>query len=115
MPRLFVYHAMSEDQISRDRFKTMEHKLMRAIMTPSMIATLVFGIWLMSYGFTGGWLHAKIALVVGLMAYHMWCASMIKKFARDEIPHGHVFFRFINELPVFLLFGIVFLVVLKPF
>lgn len=116
MPRLFVYHAMSEDEVSRERFKIMERKLLKGIMTPAMLASLVFGIWLwIGYGFSGGWIHAKLLLVVGLMAFHMWCAAMIKKFARNEIPHGHVFFRWMNELPVVLLIGIVFLVVLKPF
>ena len=115
MPRLFVYHSMAEDQVSRDRFKIMERKLMKGIMTPSMIATWVFGFWLISYGFNGGWLHLKILLVVGMTAYHMWCASTMKKFERDEIPHGHVFYRWLNELPVLLLIPIIFLVVLKPF
>jgi len=116
LPRLFVYHAMSEDQISRDRFKIMERKLMNGIMTPSMIASLVFGVWLwLGYGFSGGWLHAKIALVGLLIIYHFWCIATIKKLANDEIPHGHVFYRWLNEMPVFLLIGIVLLVVLKPF
>jgi len=116
LPRLFVYHAMSEDAISRERFKTMERKLMRGIMTPSMIASLVFGIWLwVAYGFNGGWLHAKFALVILLVIYHFWCASTMKKFANDEIPHGHVFYRFMNEAPVLLLISIVILVVVKPF
>lgn len=116
MPRLFVYHAMAEDQVGRERFKIMERKLMRGIMTPSMIASLVFGIWLwLAYGFSGGWLHAKLLLVVLLIVYHFWCAATMKKFANDTIPHGHVFYRWLNELPVFLLIGIVILVVVKPF
>ena len=116
MPRLFVYHAMSEDEISRERFKIMERKLYRGIMTPSMIASLVFGFWLwLGYGFSGGWLHAKLALVALLVAYHFWCGATIRKFAADEIAHGHVFYRFVNELPVLVLFGIVILVVVKPF
>ncbi len=115
LPRLFVYHSMAEDQISRDRFKIMERKLLKGIMTPSMIASLVFGGWLLSYGFTGGWVVAKIILVVLLVVYHFWCASTVKKFASDEIKHGHVFYRWLNEAPVLLLIPIIFLVVLKPF
>lgn len=116
MPRLFVYHSMSEDTQSRERFKVMERKLMRGIMTPAMIATLVFGIWLwLGYGFKGGWMHAKLALVVLLMAFHMWCAATIKKLARDEVPHGHVFYRWMNELPAVAMIIIVILVVVKPF
>ena len=116
LPRLFVYHSMAEDQISRDRFKIMERKLMNGIMMPSMIASLVFGIWLwLGYGYGGTWLTAKIGLVVLLVVYHLWCMSTIKKFARDEIPHGHVFYRWLNEMPVLLLIAIVLLVVMKPF
>lgn len=116
MPRLFVYHAMAEDQVGRERFKVMQRKLYRGIMTPSMIASLVFGVWLwLGYGFGGGWLHAKLALVGLLVIYHFWCKRTMKQFANDEIPHGHVFYRFVNELPVFLLIGIVILVVVKPF
>ena len=116
LPRLFVYHAMSEDTVSKERFKIMERKLYNGIMTPSLIASIVFGVWLwIGWGFGGGWLHAKLALVVGLIAYHLWCGSTIKKFARDEITHGHVFYRWLNEAPIFLLIGIVILVVVKPF
>jgi len=115
MPRLFVYHSMAEDQIGRDRFKIMERKLMRGIMTPSMIATWVFGLLLVGIVPMGGWFHAKLLLVIGMSAYHGWCASTMKKFERDEIPHGHVFYRWLNELPVILLIPIVFLVVVKPF
>jgi len=115
LPRLFVYHAMAEDQVSRDRFKIMERKLLKGIMTPAMIASLVFGIWLLTYGFKGGWVVAKLALVGLMMAYHMWCAATVKKFAKDEIKHGHVFYRWLNEAPVVLMVAIIFLVVLKPF
>lgn len=116
MPRLFVYHVMAEDQLGRDRFKIMQRKLYRGIMLPSMIASLVFGTWLwLGYGFSGNWLYAKLALVGLLLAYHVWCSQTIAKLASDEIPHGHVFYRVANELPVFLLFAIVILVVVKPF
>lgn len=116
LPRLFVYHAMSEDTASKERFKIMERKLYNGIMTPSMVASVVLGMWLwMAYGFSGGWLHAKLALVGLLIAYHVWCSRTMKKFARDEIAHGHVFYRWMNEAPIFLLVGIVILVVVKPF
>ncbi|NND81225.1 MAG: protoporphyrinogen oxidase HemJ [Gammaproteobacteria bacterium] len=116
LPRLFVYHAMAEDEVGRERFKVMERKLYRGIMQPSMLATIIFGLWLwLGYGFAGGWLHLKLALVVVLLAYHFWCGQMIQRFARDEIKRGHVFFRIMNELPVLLLIAIVILVVVKPF
>ncbi len=116
MPRLFVYHSMSEDTVSKERFKVMEHKLYHVIMTPAMAASIVLGVWLwLAYGFSGGWLHAKLALVAVLVGYHLWCGATMKKFAKDEIPHGHVFYRWLNEAPVLLLVGIVILVVVKPF
>lgn len=119
LPRLFVYHAQSSDVTGIERFKIMERKLFRGIGTPSMIATLVLGGWLMSYNLEGylqsGWLHAKLTLVVILMAYHMYCGKLLKTFARDENTRSHVFYRWFNEFPVLLLIAIVILVVVKPF
>ena len=116
LPRLFVYHSMSSDEISLERFKVMERKLYKGIMNPSMAATFIFGIWLWAgYGFTGGWLFVKLLLVLSLLMYHIWCGAIIKKFEANEVKQGHVFFRFMNEAPVLLLIGIVILVVVKPF
>nr|WP_298169766.1 protoporphyrinogen oxidase HemJ [uncultured Pseudomonas sp.] len=119
LPRLFVYHAMSEDETSRERFCTMERKLYRGIMLPSMIATLIFGIWLISlnpgYYFSQGWMHAKLALVVLLIAYHHICGAQLKRFVRGENQRSHVFYRWFNEAPVLALLAIVILVVVKPF
>lgn len=119
LPRLFVYHAMSEDQLSRERFQTMERKLYRGIMIPSMIATLLFGIGMIAMNpglfATGGWLHAKLTLVIVLIGYHHLCGAQLKRFARDENNRSHVFYRWFNEFPVLLLLAIVILVVVKPF
>ncbi|WP_404439709.1 protoporphyrinogen oxidase HemJ [Stutzerimonas chloritidismutans] len=119
LPRLFVYHAMSEDAVSRERFQIMERKLYRGIMVPSMIATLLFGIGMIALNpalfSSGGWLHAKLALVVILIGYHHVCGAQLKRFARNENRHGHVFYRWFNEFPVLLLLAIVILVVVKPF
>ncbi len=116
MPRLFVYHAMSEDTVSKERFKVMQRKLYHGIMTPAMAASLVFGFWLMAaWKINTGWMHAKLLLVAVLVVYHLWCGKTMKRFANDDIPHGHVFYRWLNEAPVFLLVGIVILVVVKPF
>ena len=119
LPSLFVYHAMAEDQISRDRFKIMERKLYRVIMNPSMIATLVLGIWMLAlnwdYYKTQGWLHAKITLVVLLIGYHHVCLAYLKKFAADANTKSHKFYRIFNEVPVLLLVAIVILAVVKPF
>lgn len=119
LPRLFVYHAAVEDQPSKDRFNIMQRKLYRGIATPSMIATLLLGAWLMTYNLdyykTAGWLHAKLTLVFILIGYHHVCGSFVKKFARGECQKSDVFFRWFNEFPVLLLVGIVVLVVVKPF
>jgi putative membrane protein len=116
LPRLFVYHAMAEDKISIERFKVMERKLFFGIMTPGAILTIAFGIWLwLAYGFSGGWLHAKLALVAILIAYHVYCGKLLIDFNRDQNRHGHVFYRWLNEFPVVLLIAIIVLVVVKPF
>ncbi len=119
LPRLFVYHAMSDDSISIERFKIMERKLYRGISTPSMIATLVFGFWLISYNvegyFAGGWLHAKLFLVALLVAYHFYSGHLLKQFRDDQNNRSHVFYRWFNEFPVLILIAVIILVVVKPF
>jgi putative membrane protein len=115
LPRLFVYHASSTDAVSIERFKVMERKLYYGIMTPGAVATLLFGFWLwLGYGFSGGWLHAKLALVAVLVVYHLYCGKLLGDFRHDRNRHGHVFYRWLNELPVLILIAIVLLVVLKP-
>jgi len=119
LPRLFVYHSLSEDKASIERFKIMERKLLKGIGTPSMIMTIVFGFWLLSYNMAGfmqgGWFHAKLALVAILIGYHFYCAKLLKSFARDENKHSHIFYRWFNEFPVLILISVVILVVVKPF
>jgi putative membrane protein len=116
LPRLFVYHAGAEDAASRERFKVMERKLYRGIMTPAMVLTVAFGFWLwLGFGFGGGWLHAKVALVLLLVAFHFWMGRLRRDFERDANTRDHVFFRWINEVPLVLLVAIVILVVVKPF
>jgi putative membrane protein len=117
LPRLFVYHAMAEDGASRERFKVMERKLYRGIMTPSALLAVALGLWLWLGWFrgTGGWLHAKLGLVVLLVAYHLWCGALLRAFAAERNRRSHVWFRWFNEVPVVILFATVLLVVLKPF
>jgi len=119
LPRLFVYHAMSEDQVSRERFKVMERKLYRAIMTPSAIVSIALGIWMLTlnwpYYQSAYWLHAKLTLVLLLIGYHLWCRQIMRQFAQDKVTRSHVYFRWFNELPVLLLVAIVILVVVRPF
>jgi putative membrane protein len=119
LPRLFVYHAMApaDDRIGRERFKLMERKLYWGIMTPGAVLTVVFGLWLwLGYGITGGWLHAKLALVLILIAFHVYLGKLAGDFARDRNRHTHVYYRWINEIPALpILVLVVFLVVMKPF
>ena len=120
LPRLFVYHAMSTDEISNERFKIMERKLFFGIMTPGMIATLVFGIWMLAdYAWAtysnAGWLHAKLALLALLVVYHLYCGVWLFDFKQDRNRRSHVYYRWMNEVPVLFLAGIVILAVVKPF
>ena len=115
LPRLFVYHALAADSPSRERFVVMERKLYRGIMTPSMVLALAFGTWLwLGYGTAGHWIHAKLVLVALLVAYHFWMGAIAREFARGTNRHSHVYYRWINEIPVVLLAGIVVLAVVKP-
>jgi len=119
LPRLFVYHAMApaDDRVGIERFKVMERKLYRGIMTPSMVLTLVFGLWLwLGYGIGGGWMHAKLALVAILVGYHFYLGKVIRDFRDDRNTRSHVFYRWMNEIPALpILVAVVFLVVMKPF
>lgn len=119
LPRLFVYHAMSDDEISIERFKIMERKLFRGIANPSMVVTIILGIALFSiypnYLLNAAWFQVKILLVILLIIYHFSCLHLLKKFRDDKNTHSHVFYRWFNEVPVFMLIGIVIMVVVKPF
>jgi putative membrane protein len=116
LPRLFVYHAQADDKTSLERFKIMERKLFWGIMTPGGVLTIVFGAWLwLGWGFRGGWLHAKLALVALLVAYHVWCGRLMLEFRRDANTRSHVWYRWFNEVPTVVLIAAVLLVVVKPF
>ncbi len=119
LPRLYVYHAMSDDEVSLKRFEVMERKLYFGIMTPGGVLTLVFGVWLLGFYETEAllemrWLHAKLAIIASLVVYHLWCGLLLAKFRRRQNPHGHVWYRWFNEVPVLALIAIVLLAVLKP-
>ena len=116
LPRLFVYHAMSNDQISIDRFKVMERKLFYGIMTPGALLSIASGVWLwLGWGFYGGWLMLKVSLVGVLVIYHLWCGKLLIDFRNDRNRHSHTWYRWFNEFPVLILVAAVFLVVMKPF
>ena len=119
LPRLFVYHAMSDDLPSIERFKIMERKLYYGIMTPGAVLTIMFGMWLwLGYDISGisgsWWLHAKLFLVAVLVAYHYYCGRLLTDFKLDRNRHGHIYYRWFNEVPVIILIAVVILVVVKP-
>jgi putative membrane protein len=120
LPRLFVYHSMSEDDISIERFKIMERKLFYGIATPGAVLTLLFGyLTLKSIGWNAysgaNWLHIKLACVLLLVIYHIYCGILLKDFKFDRNKHGHVWYRWFNEIPVLFLFIIIIMVVIRPF
>lgn len=118
LPRLYVYHADAEvGSAQSETFKVMERRLLRAITTPAMISTFIFGLAMMHYvdfG-TAGWLHAKLALVLVLAGFHGYLAYTRKQFERDSNTKSARFFRWLNEVPTVLLLAIIFLAVFKPF
>jgi len=116
LPRLFVYHAMSTDKLSTDRFIIMERKLLFGIMTPGGILTIIFGIWLwLGYGYNGTWLWLKILCVIALILYHIYCIKFFNQFKKNINTRSHIFYRWFNEVPVILLILITLLVVIRPF
>lgn len=119
LPRLFVYHAMSEDQLGRERFKVMERKLYFGIMTPGMVLTFVFGVWmLVDYAWAlyaaSAWLHIKLLLLGLMLVYHGYCGKWLLDFKHERNRRSHVFFRWVNEIPVLFLIAIILLAVIKP-
>jgi|TARA_B100001245_G_scaffold63052_1_gene43704 putative membrane protein len=120
LPRLFVYHAMSDDKISIDRFKVMEKKLFYGIATPGGLLTIIFGFCLLvSNGMTSYsgqlWLSLKMILIAVLVLYHIYCFSLLQDFKYNRNKHTHIWYRWFNEVPVLILVGIVLLAVIKPF
>jgi putative membrane protein len=117
LPRLFVYHAMAEDQSTRDHLKIMERKLY-LFMSQFAVFSVAFGIWLALDNWAGyqhaAWFYAKLALVGLIIVYHLICGRYVKQLANDRM-RSHVFYRWFNEVPVLALFPIVILVVVKPF
>ncbi|MGB3503155.1 MAG: protoporphyrinogen oxidase HemJ [Mesorhizobium sp.] len=118
LPRLFVYHCDAEPGSKQsETFKIMERRLLRGITNPAMIASWAFGLWLAWHGFAfqGGWLHAKLLLVLAMSAMHGYLSAAVRKFAEDrnEKPARH--WRIVNEVPTLLMIGIVVLVIVKPF
>jgi len=118
LPRLYVYHAgATRGSELSETLKVMERRLYKAIMTPAMISTWLFGLALVwtTAAWTDGWFHAKALLVLILSGFHGACGRWLKDFAADANTRPHRFYRIANEVPTLLLVAIVILVVLKPF
>ncbi|MCU7959313.1 MAG: protoporphyrinogen oxidase HemJ [gamma proteobacterium symbiont of Bathyaustriella thionipta] len=119
LPRLFVYHAMADDETSKERFKIMQRKLYWGIMTPSGVLTLILGsAMLMDYAWAAWgsslWLHIKLGLITALVVYHLYCGKLMTDFRDDKNHHSHKWYRWFNEIPVIMLVAIILLAVLKP-
>jgi putative membrane protein len=118
LPRLFVYHAEAGPGTPQsETFKVMERRLLKAIMTPAMISSWIFGLWVAYEGgfFSSGWLHAKLMLVFVMSGLHGYLARCVRQFAADANTHSSRHYRIVNEVPTVLMVLIVILVVIKPF
>ena len=114
LPRIFVNQAMATTESESARLLIMAQKLYRFV-TPIAGLALISGTWLwLGYGFEGVWMHLKLLLVILLVIYHFYCASLLKKFELGQNTHSHVWYRFFNEIPVLILLAVVILVTVKP-
>ncbi len=117
LPRLFIYHAMADDDPGRERFEIMEKRLF-AIMTIGAVLTLVFGLGMLALNpalLAMAWFQVKLALLVGLAVFHYRCLTWMRRLKAGEAPEGTTWLRWFNEIPVLFLLGIILLAVAKPF
>ena len=118
LPRLFVYHADTPAGSDKsETFKIMERRLLRGIINPAMVASWIFGLWLawVGFGFSGGWLHAKLTAVLILSGVHGYLSGAVRKFGEDRNTKTARHWRIVNEVPTVLMIVIVILVIVKPF
>jgi putative membrane protein len=117
LPRLFIYHASTTDSAGIERFRVMERRLF-LIMTIGAAMTAMFGLWLLAMNpalLGTGWMRAKLALVVLLIAYHAWNWRLLRDFVAGRNAHSPRWYRWFNEVPSLFLIGIVLLAVARPF
>lgn len=124
LPRLFVYQAQAQYQADATDTSLQEHLMiwqrkLLAIMNIGALLTLVFGLilllgWLPSL-VKLPWMQVKLLLVVVLLGYHFWCVRIMKTFRAGNNTRSHVWYRWFNEVPVIFLFGIVIMVIVRPF
>jgi protoporphyrinogen IX oxidase len=119
LPRLFVYHVDApKGSAQSETFKIMEKRLLRLIINPAMVASIILGLGMIALDpslLSQGWMHAKLTLVIGMIVLHIFLARWRRAFENDQNRHSARFFRIINEVPTLLMIGIVILVVIKPF
>lgn len=117
LPRIFVNLAQvsADSHAERERLLVMARRLYR-FMTVLAVPALVLGLWLwLGFGIKGGWLHAKLALVLLVLGYHHACGLLLGKFESFANKHTERWFRVFNESAVILFIAVVVLVVVKPF
>lgn len=117
LPRLFVYHAMTEEMAVREAYRVMERRLL-VMMHIGAVLTVLFGVLLLVQRpalLSSGWMQLKLLLVLSLVGFHFFCMSLVSAFARDEVKHSHKWFRWFNEFPTLILIATVILAVVKPF
>ena len=117
LPRLMVYHVDApKGSAQSETFKVMERRLLKAIINPAMIVTWLTGLWMAwnVFAFRGGWLHAKLLLVLIMSGFHGVLVRRVREFAEDRNTHSSKYYRIINEAPTVLMIGIVILVIVKP-
>lgn len=119
LPRLFVYHVDAEKGSDKsETFKIMERRLMRGIMNPAMMASVVFGLVLMAAAgpaiWHTLWFPVKAAAVIAMLVMHVLCGKWRRAFAEDRNVHSGRFYRFMNEVPAVLMVVIVIMVIVQP-
>ncbi|MEM7430976.1 MAG: CopD family protein [Pseudomonadota bacterium] len=116
LPRLFIYHANAEDDLSRERFSVMQFRLF-VIMTIGAVLTAVFGLWMWSYRsdlMSATWFQIKCVLLIGLIIYHVRCYQWIGRLKRPDFKANTKWLRWFNEFPTLFLISIALLAILKP-
>jgi putative membrane protein len=117
LPRLFIYHSLATEDADRARFSVMERRLF-VIMTIGAVLTAGFGLlllWINQALLSQGWFQVKLALLAGLVVYHLRCHRWIRRLAAGQIPDDTKWLRWFNEIPGVLLLAIVCLAIVKPF
>ena len=118
LPRLFVYHADTLlGSVQAETFKVMERRLLKAIMTPAMITSFIFGTWMLVLVpalLTEIWMIIKIVCVFGLAGCHGLFSRMRRDLENDKLPYSSKVYRIWNETPTLLMIIVVIMAVVKP-